>query len=75
MTWERKILRTIYGPIYENGSWTIKMYQEIYNKLKSPGIVTVITACRLEWLGCVIRMGGERTLKVLLNGKRGGGRR
>ena len=51
------------------------MYQEIYNKLKSPGIVTVITACRLEWLGCVIRMGGERTLKVLLNGKRGGGRR
>jgi len=29
----------------------------------------------LEWLGLVIRMGGERKVKELLNGKREGGRR
>ena len=67
-TWDRKI----YGPTYENGSWTIKMYQEMYNKLKSADIVT---ACKLEWLGLVIRMGGERRVKELLKGKTGGGRR
>jgi hypothetical protein len=31
MTWERKILRRIYGPTYGNGYWRIKMNQEIDN--------------------------------------------
>jgi hypothetical protein len=44
------------------------MNQEMNNLLKSPDIVTVITVCRLEWQGLVIRMGGERTVKELLNG-------
>jgi hypothetical protein len=43
--------------------------------LKSPDIVTVITACRLEWLRLVIGMGGERTVKELLKGKTRGGRK
>jgi hypothetical protein len=25
MTWERKILRKIYGPTYDNGHWRIKL--------------------------------------------------
>jgi hypothetical protein len=29
MTWERKILRIIYGPTYENGHWRIKTNQEM----------------------------------------------
>ena len=29
MTWERKILRKVCGLTYENGSWRIKMNQEI----------------------------------------------
>jgi hypothetical protein len=65
MTWERKILRKIYGPTYENGYWRIKMNQEIYNKFKFPNIVNVIKVCRLEWLGHVVRMDGARMAKKL----------
>jgi hypothetical protein len=72
MIWERKILRKICGPTYENGSWTINMNQEIYSTLKSADIVTVITARGLEWLGLVMRMGGEGRVE-LLTGKTGGG--
>ena len=46
MRWERKFLRKIYGPTYVNGSWRIKMNEEICNKFKSIDIVTIITACR-----------------------------
>jgi len=42
MMWERKILRKIYGPIYENGFWGTKMNQDFYNRFKSSGIETVI---------------------------------
>ena len=34
------------------------MNQEIYNKFKSPDIVTIIKAHRLEWLGHIARMDG-----------------
>jgi hypothetical protein len=37
MMWERKILRQIYGP---NGSPGIEMNRDIYNKFKSPNIIT-----------------------------------
>jgi hypothetical protein len=47
----------IYGPTCENGSWRIKMYQEIYNNFNSLDIIPVITVHRLEWLGHV-RMDG-----------------
>jgi hypothetical protein len=48
------------------------MNQEIYNKFKSPNIVTIITVRKLEWLEH-IRMGGARIVKKLLEGKPGGG--
>jgi hypothetical protein len=44
----------------------------MYNKFKSPDIVTVIEVRRLEWLVHVVRMVGERTVKKLLEGKAGG---
>ena len=40
MTWERKILRKIYGPTKENGQWRIKTNEELRNKYKSQDIVT-----------------------------------
>jgi hypothetical protein len=49
------------------------MNQEIYNRFKSPDTVTVINVCRLEWLGYILRIDGERTVKKLLEGKLGGG--
>ena len=42
MTWERKILRNIYGPTKENGQWRIKTNLELMTKYKSQDIVTVI---------------------------------
>jgi hypothetical protein len=45
MTRERKFLRKIYGSTYENGYWRIKVNKEIYNKFKSPNIVTAIKVC------------------------------
>jgi hypothetical protein len=37
MTCEKKILRKMCGPTYENGYWRIKMNQDIYDKFQSPG--------------------------------------
>jgi hypothetical protein len=48
MTWERKILRIIYGPTYENGHWRIKINLEMYSNCKSPDILTVIKVRMLE---------------------------
>jgi hypothetical protein len=72
---ERKLLRKIYGTTFENGCWRINMDQEIYNKFKSPNILTVVKVRRLEWLGHVVRMDGARTVKKLLEDKAGGGRK
>ena len=62
-TWERKILRKIYGPTKKNGQWRIKTNAELITKYKSQDIVTVIKIRRLEWLGHVIRMNETMSLK------------
>ncbi|PSN53408.1 hypothetical protein C0J52_21382 [Blattella germanica] len=59
MTWERKILRKIYGPKFEK----LKIQ---YN---SPDIVAEIKARRLEWLGHIIRMDDSRIPKKIINSK------
>jgi len=48
MTWERKILRKIYGTTKENGQWGIKTNAELTTKYKAPDIVNVIKIRRLE---------------------------
>jgi hypothetical protein len=48
MTWERNILRKIYGPTKENGLWRIKTNAELITKYKSQDIITVIKIRRLE---------------------------
>ena len=60
MTWERKILRKIYGTTKENGQWRIKTNLDLITKYESQDIVTVIRIGRLEWLGHVIRMNEAR---------------
>ena len=69
MTWERKIVRKIYGPTKENGQWRIKTNLELMNKYKSQDIVMVIKIRRLEWLGHVIRMNETRSVKKIFEGK------
>jgi hypothetical protein len=73
MTWDRKILRKIYGRPCGNGSWRLEMNQEIYNKFISPDIATVVKVRRLEWFEHVVRLNGERAVNRLLKGKPCGG--
>jgi hypothetical protein len=78
LTWERKVLRKIYGPTKENGQWRIKTNEELMTKYKAPDIVNVIKIRRLEWLGQVVRMNETRSVKKFfegkLEGRRGRGR-
>ena len=69
MTWERKILRKIYGPTKENGQWRIKTNEELRTKYKSQDIVTVIKIRRLEWLGHVSTMNETGCVKKIFEEK------
>jgi len=69
MTWEKKILREIYGPTKENGQWRIKTIAELITKYKSQDIVTVIKIQRREWCGHFIRMNEIRFVKKIFEGK------
>jgi len=69
MTWERKILRKMYGPTKENGQWRIKTNKELRTKYKSQDIATIIKIRRLEWLRHVSRMNETRSVKKILEGK------
>jgi hypothetical protein len=75
MTWERKVLRKIYGPTKENGCWRIRMNHEIREKFKSPDIISVIKLLRLEWLGHIMRINETRVERKTLDDKPGGKRR
>jgi hypothetical protein len=69
MTWERKILRKMYGPTKEDGQWRIKTNEELRTKYTCKDIVTVIKFRRLEWLGHVSRMNETRSVKKIFEGK------
>ena len=69
MTWERKILRKMYGPKKENGQCRMKSNEELRTKYTSQDIVTVIKIRRLEWLGHGSRMNETGSVKKILEGK------
>jgi hypothetical protein len=71
MTWERKILRKIYGPTCENGHSRIKINSELERKYRSQDIVSVIKVRRLEWLGDIIRINETRIVKTIFEEKLG----
>jgi hypothetical protein len=56
-TFERKILRRIYGPVQDNGQWRIR-YKELYELYGEPVVVTCIKLKRFQWAGHVQRMEG-----------------
>ena len=52
MTFERKLMRKIYGPTRkEDGYWRIKTNQEINDVLKRQNIIGFIKKQKLNWLG------------------------
>jgi len=55
-TWERKILRRIYGVVEKQGTWRIKTNLDLRELYKSLDMAAHIKKKRLEWIGHVVRM-------------------
>jgi hypothetical protein len=49
MVFETKILRIIFDPTYENGSWRIKTNQELDKLIKHKDIINFARAQRFGW--------------------------
>ena len=67
-TFERKILRRIYGPTQEGGRRRPRWNNELYSLYNELNIVYDIKFRRLEWAGYITRLEEERIPKKLLNG-------
>jgi hypothetical protein len=67
-TFERKILRRIYGPTQEGGRWRPRWNSELYSLYNGPNIVEDIKIRTLGRAGYVKRMEEERIPKKVLNG-------
>ena len=66
-TFERKILRKMYGPTQEGGRRRPRWNSELYSLYIEPNIVEDIKIRRLGWAGHIIRMEGERVPKKGFN--------
>ncbi|XP_038106408.1 uncharacterized protein LOC119766088 [Culex quinquefasciatus] len=53
---ERRVLRTIFGGVYENDGWRRRMNHELAQLYNEPSIRKVAKAGRLQWAGHVARM-------------------
>lgn len=67
--WERKILRSILGPIGDNNVWRIRNNKEIQDLYGDADLVTYVKKQRMQWTGHVERMADERPCRRLFRGK------
>ncbi|KAJ4437313.1 hypothetical protein ANN_17451, partial [Periplaneta americana] len=72
---ERKILRRIYGPTFEEGPWRRRCNYELYRLLGEPNIINTVKTSRLRWAGHVIRMDPSEPCKKIVITNPGGQRR
>lgn len=66
---ERRILRSVLGGTKENGVWRRRYNTELYRLYKEPDVVHHIKVRRLNWIGHVIRMKDNITLKEIFLAK------
>jgi hypothetical protein len=66
---ERRVLRSVFGGTKENGVWRRRYNSEIYQLYKEPDVVHHIKISRLNWIGHVIRMKDNKTLKEIFLAK------
>jgi len=69
MVFERKILRKIFGPTYENGSWRIKTNQELDKLIKHKNTINFAKAQRLGWYCHIERVLETRMVKAIYSWK------
>jgi hypothetical protein len=74
-TWERKVLRKIFGPVNERNVWRIRSNQELRCMYQDLDLVATIIKSRLKWLVHVHRMSSQRRPKMALEGNLGGRKR
>ena len=55
-TWDRKILRMIYGPVAEQEMWGKRTDQQLKELCRDLDIVADLKKKILEWIGHVVRM-------------------
>jgi hypothetical protein len=48
--WQTEILRKIFGPVKENGTWRVRTNQELVDLYREPDIISEIRKGRLRWL-------------------------
>ncbi|PSN35706.1 hypothetical protein C0J52_10179 [Blattella germanica] len=68
---ENKVLRKIFGPKRdeETGEWRRLHNTELKDVYGKPDIIRIIKSRRLRWAGHVARMGDERGVRKILEGK------
>lgn len=75
LTFERKILRRIFGPTKErDNNWRIKTNKELNDLIGNQNIINFVRANRLSWFGHIQRMDEQRLVKKLYRWKPIGGR-
>ena len=63
---ERRVLRTIFGGMQEDGAWRRRMNHELAQLFGEPSIGKEIKAGRIRWAGHVARMPDNYPAKVVL---------
>jgi len=75
-TWERQILRRMYGPVVEQGMCRIRTNEELRVLCTDLDIVAHIKKKRLVWIGHVVILDQGRTVKKVFGSElEGSGRR
>jgi len=74
-SFERKILRKIFGPINVNGVWGQRHNRELYELYDETDLVTWIKIQRLRWLGHVVRMNDDAPARAVFDSNPEGRRR
>jgi hypothetical protein len=69
ISWERKILRRIYGLVCVNGTWRIISNKELESLYNRPDIMAEIKSRRIQLPGHVLRMESSRVPKEILDAK------
>ena len=68
-SFERKILRKIYGPVQEGDTWRIRYNEELNRFIKGKHTVKYIEAQRIRWLGHAKRMEAGAMPRMMMEGR------